>query len=363
MVLRKKKRTGTAGESAAGDEVAPPDEPLKKKRKLKKKAAAESSEPAEVAEQTSAAPRKKKKRRVQAPAEEAEEQGAGEAGAASGAAEGAEEEATEETQPAMSRGIKKRLKAKAKKTAAAEEPAQEEEEEAAKEDAEDHTVFIDGLPYAWEVSKINEIFARCGEVLDVRAPKWQDSGRLRGYGHVSFASAEAKEEALKMNGIKVGAKGRFLKIEAAKKPDEGNKTSAKDLEGKRRLFVKNLPYEATEEDLRKLFGKFGKIIDVRIPMSFGRSKGFAYVEFAKPETLKNAVTAGAELHDRKLVLDADAGQGPKAGFHYSAGAFEGRGGGRGKAFGKGKDGGKGKGKGKKGEGRGGGRGRGTMSLF
>lgn len=55
-----------------------------------------------------------------------------------------------------------------------------------------------------------------------------------------------------MDGIKVAAKGRFLKVESAKSPGAPSKatTSTKDLVGKRRLFVKNIPYDAVEAELK-----------------------------------------------------------------------------------------------------------------
>mmetsp|Transcript_56181 Transcript_56181/g.162806 ORF Transcript_56181/g.162806 Transcript_56181/m.162806 type:complete len:388 (-) Transcript_56181:127-1290(-) len=218
-----------------------------------------------------------------------------------------------------------------------------------------HTIFVDGVPYSWEVVKIRELFGRCGEVLEVRAPTWQDSGRLRGYAHVDFATPAARDEALKMDGIKVAAKGRFLKIESAKSPSGSSPApSATDLAGKRRLFVKNIPYDATESELKDLFAKSGPVVDIRVPTSFGRCKGFAYVEFGKADSLAKVVKTGAELRGRKLLLDADTGRGPKAGFHYRPSAFEvgqavtkgrGRGGGRGGDGGRGSNDGRGRGRG------------------
>lgn len=237
---------------------------------------------------------------------------------------------------------------------------------------EESTVFVDGVPYVWSVEKVKEYFSDCGVVREVRAPTWQDSGRLRGFAHVTFADQAGRNKALAMDGTKVDKKGRYLKIEAAKAPGEA-KGPTIDVEGKRRLFVKNLPYDATEKAIGEIFGKCGKIREVRVPTSFGRSKGFAYVEFARSEHLKAAIEMQPppSLGGRTLRLDADVGTGPKAGFHYRPEAFESgfgpsRGGGKGKD---GKGGGKGQdGKGKDGKGKGRGKGRGKglpakLSLF
>ncbi|KAK5992789.1 Multiple RNA-binding domain-containing protein 1 [Cladobotryum mycophilum] len=56
-----------------------------------------------------------------------------------------------------------------------------------------------------------------------------------------------------------------------------------------RLFVRNLPYSATEGDLHKEFGKFGIIQEVHLPTnSAGASKGFALVQFTESLDAVNA---------------------------------------------------------------------------
>eukprot|EP00435_Cladocopium_sp_Y103_P015281 s4007_g3.t1 len=189
----------------------------------------------------------------------------------------------------------------------------------------DQTVFVDGVPYDWTLERIKEFFAtKCGGIKEVRAPTWQDSGRLRGYAHVAFNDAESMKKALQLNGTKVGKKGRYLKIDPAKKPAEGKSVTKEEIEGKRRLFVKNLPYDASEDDIAKLFAKCGKVVEIRIPHASGRSKGFAYVEFAKSQGLKAAMELepAPSLQGRTLHLDADSGTGPKAGFHHRPDAFQ-----------------------------------------
>ena len=53
----------------------------------------------------------------------------------------------------------------------------------------------------------------------------------------------------------------------------------------RRLYVGNLPYSATEEQLTELFGQAGKVDNVRVmrDMATGRARGFAFVEMATDE--------------------------------------------------------------------------------
>ena len=45
----------------------------------------------------------------------------------------------------------------------------------------------------------------------MRLPRWHDSNRLRGYGHVEFSCKSAAEEALDMDGFYIDQK-RFIKV-------------------------------------------------------------------------------------------------------------------------------------------------------
>ena len=67
-----------------------------------------------------------------------------------------------------------------------------------------------------------------------------------------------------------------------------------------KLFVGNIPYSASEQDLQDLFGRSGaKVTGVRIitDVDTGRSKGYAFVEMGTPEEAQKAIQ---ELHNFNL---------------------------------------------------------------
>jgi len=68
------------------------------------------------------------------------------------------------------------------------------------------------------------------------------------------------------------------------------------------VFVSNLAWSVDENDLNKLFADDGKIVEVRLMKQRGRSKGFAYVEFAEPKHAQTAVMHrnGVMLKGRKI---------------------------------------------------------------
>jgi len=58
-----------------------------------------------------------------------------------------------------------------------------------------------------------------------------------------------------------------------------------------RLFVGNLPYEATEEEIRAHFGGAGSVLNVFMPLDreTGRKRGFAFVEYGDNAQAQEAI--------------------------------------------------------------------------
>ena len=94
----------------------------------------------------------------------------------------------------------------------------------------------------------------------------------------------------------------------------------------RRLYVGNLPYSATEEQLTELFGRAGKVDNVRVmrDMATGRARGFAFVEMSTDEEAQRAITEFHEhqMEGRALVVN-EARPKPEGGFAGGGGAGRG----------------------------------------
>jgi RNA recognition motif-containing protein len=96
----------------------------------------------------------------------------------------------------------------------------------------------------------------------------------------------------------------------------------------RRLYVGNLPYSTTEDQLTELFGRAGKVESVRVmrDMATGRARGFAFVEMGSDDDAQKAIS---QLHEhqmegRALVVN-EARPKPEGGFGGGGGAGRGRG--------------------------------------
>lgn len=94
----------------------------------------------------------------------------------------------------------------------------------------------------------------------------------------------------------------------------------------RKLYVGNLPYQTTEEDLQELFSRAGAVDTVRVmrDQATGRARGFAFVEMASEADAEKAVN---ELHDqdyggRKLTVNEARPQPARAGGGYGGGGHD-----------------------------------------
>jgi cold-inducible RNA-binding protein len=74
-----------------------------------------------------------------------------------------------------------------------------------------------------------------------------------------------------------------------------------------KVFVGNLSFDTTREQLEEFFSPFGEITDISVPTDrdSGRPRGFAFVTFATPEAAAQAIQRcdGAELGGRNLRVN------------------------------------------------------------
>jgi RNA recognition motif-containing protein len=74
-----------------------------------------------------------------------------------------------------------------------------------------------------------------------------------------------------------------------------------------KLYIGNLPYNTSEEDLRNLFSQYGKVESIAIitDRDTGRSKGFGFVEFGDDNEAKAAISglSGQEYGGRALTVN------------------------------------------------------------
>ncbi len=74
-----------------------------------------------------------------------------------------------------------------------------------------------------------------------------------------------------------------------------------------KLYVGNIPFGSSEEDLKKLFSEVGAVQSVKIVTNAysGRPRGFGFVEMASQEDATKAISMlnGKTLMDRALIVN------------------------------------------------------------
>jgi RNA recognition motif-containing protein len=99
----------------------------------------------------------------------------------------------------------------------------------------------------------------------------------------------------------------------------------------RKLYVGNLPYDTSEQDLQTLFAGAGTVETVNLmrDMATGRARGFAFVEMATDEEAQQAISMlnDRDFGGRNLTVNEAR---PKTSSGGGGGGFGGGGGGNGR---------------------------------
>lgn len=194
--------------------------------------------------------------------------------------------------------------------AASEDQRADKSKKAAKNETDpttEFTVKLRGVPFNVKEQQIREFMTPLKPVA-IRIGK-NESGDRTGYVYVDLRSEEDVQKALKKNKDYIG--GRYIEVFSIDSTGSKNKRKPKeidrnfsrtlkedeeeeDVSESGRLFVRNLPYTCTEEEIKELFSKHGPLSEVLFPIDTltKKPKGFAFITYMIPE---NAVTALAQL--------------------------------------------------------------------
>ncbi|EEP81269.1 conserved hypothetical protein [Uncinocarpus reesii 1704] len=130
-----------------------------------------------------------------------------------------------------------------------------------KRDRENSTVSVKNLPKDVPILKIRQFFRDCGKINSLKLIP------ADGNSASAIVEFDTKEDA-----------------EAAQTRDQKvleGRTISVQLETKATLFVTNFPPEADEAYIRRIFGPYGEIAEVRFPsLKFNTHRRFCYVQFA-----------------------------------------------------------------------------------
>ena len=178
------------------------------------------------------------------------------------------------------------------------------------------TIFVKNLNFSTSTERLNEVFKPLDGFLSSRVKQKSDPKKpgevlSMGFGFLEFRSSQQAQAAIDaMSGYKLD--GHELLLRASHKGlDAAQVRRKKDQEkkipgGRTCIIIKNLPFEASKEDVRSLFGPYGQLRSVRVPKKFDNtSRGFAFANFVTAREAQSAIDSLTDSHllGRRLVLE------------------------------------------------------------
>jgi len=98
-----------------------------------------------------------------------------------------------------------------------------------------------------------------------------------------------------------------------------------------KIFVGNLAFNTTVQDLQEAFEKFGEISEIKVPTDrdSGRARGFAFITFGRQQDAENALSLDSkELNGRQIRVSMATEKKESSGGGRGRGGFGGGGGDR-----------------------------------
>src|SRR5262245_17245425 len=107
-------------------------------------------------------------------------------------------------------------------------------------------IYVGNLPAPTTEHELSSLFERVGHVVFVRIMRDRDTGRTKGFGFVDMGEGEAEQAIQELNGVELH--GHALAVTEARLRPESS--AGRGLPPSR-LFVGNLPYDATGAELKE----------------------------------------------------------------------------------------------------------------
>ncbi|XP_075219928.1 putative RNA-binding protein 19 isoform X2 [Lycorma delicatula] len=194
----------------------------------------------------------------------------------------------------------------------------DDDDEFMEEPEPDTTLFVKNLNFSTDENSLKKHFLKCGKIASVNVGRKKDPSKpgvllSMGYGFVQFYKKNSLNNALKslqqseLDGHKLEIKrsNRTVNVNVAvekKKSNVEKQTGTK-------ILVRNIPFQATRNEISQLFQTFGELKAVRLPKKMvgtGLHRGFCFIDYVSKSDAKRAMKAlcqSTHLYGRRLVLE------------------------------------------------------------
>ena len=174
-------------------------------------------------------------------------------------------------------------------------------------------LFVGGLPRDVGTDELRDLFKGHGDMTDC-VVLTDDGGVNRGFGFVTYAEKSMAEAAIKaLDGHRIN--GRRIGVRDADDDKKKGRKERKEPDGLK-LYIGNLPFTATQEQLKELVAAHATVNEVILATGpGGKAKGFGFVFIAEKDKGEAVVAAinNAEVEGRKIKVDIAKAKGGKGG--------------------------------------------------
>ncbi|KAI1750172.1 hypothetical protein F4782DRAFT_532711 [Xylaria castorea] len=155
------------------------------------------------------------------------------------------------------------------------------------------TVFVQQLAARLRTKELKDFFEKVGPVNEAQIVKDRISGRSKGVGYVEFKSEDSVTAALQLTGQKLLGIPVIVQLTEAEKNRQVRSTDGSGHGNSvpfHRLYVGNIHFSITEQDLQNVFEPFGELEFVQLQKDdTGRSRGYGFVQFRDADQAREAL--------------------------------------------------------------------------
>ena len=165
------------------------------------------------------------------------------------------------------------------------------------------SIFVGNLPWTTTSDELKGLYspfnATTAEVVIGK------NGRSRGYGLVTFSNENDANSAIEgTNGTNVGGREIIVRVDRGKTESNNKSNEEVNFTGCS-LYVSNLPWATTGDDLSQLFtGSISAMVQMD---KKGRSRGWGTVKFGSADEATNAMNSmnGTQIEGRAISIRVD----------------------------------------------------------
>ncbi|KAI8248585.1 RNA-binding protein [Colletotrichum sp. SAR 10_99] len=164
-----------------------------------------------------------------------------------------------------------------------------------KNERDRRTVFVQQLAARLRTRDLKAFFEKVGPVNEAQIVKDRISQRSKGVGYVEFKNEESVTQALQLTGQKLLGIPIIVQLtEAEKNRQVRNSETATGAHPNsipfHRLYVGNIHFNVTEQDLQAVFEPFGELEFVQLQKDDnGRSRGYGFVQYREASQAREAL--------------------------------------------------------------------------